>query len=376
MMPKLQPLAVVALAVFCVMQSPLAHAGKLTTLYSFAGGTQGYDPVAGLTYNNGIFYGTTMSGGASGNGTVFSLSSSGTETLLYSFQNSPDAINPAYKMIFSNGTLFGSTLNGGAYGGGTVFEIDSATGTESVLYSFGHHKDGAGPEGLVLNGGTLYGATFAGGAGGVGTLFAIDNSTGAEKLLHSFDGTDGNAPRGDLAYNEGVLYGITGLGGTSNRGTAFEFEIKSKQVTTLFSFTGGYDNSYMDGGVIYESGTLYGIQDVTAVNICCSNIYSIVAASGAETTLHNFGEGRNWTSMTGGLAYQDGILYGTSLEAKGCGNVYKFTISTGKYALIYKFHGADGCKPNGDVIYVNGALYGTTESGGANNSGTVFELKP
>ncbi len=59
--------------------------GKLTVLHSFAGGTDGGDPVAGVTIgNDGLLYGTTSSGGissgngGSGGGTVFSLRTDGT----------------------------------------------------------------------------------------------------------------------------------------------------------------------------------------------------------------------------------------------------------------------------------------------------------
>ena len=43
-------------------------------LYRFAGGSDGANPTAGLTKIGRTLYGTTLYGGASGNGTVFSLS--------------------------------------------------------------------------------------------------------------------------------------------------------------------------------------------------------------------------------------------------------------------------------------------------------------
>jgi uncharacterized repeat protein (TIGR03803 family) len=44
-----------------------------TILYSFTGGTDGSQPYAGVTLNNGSLYGTTVFDGASGYGTVFEL---------------------------------------------------------------------------------------------------------------------------------------------------------------------------------------------------------------------------------------------------------------------------------------------------------------
>ena len=62
-----------------------AAAQDLTTLYSFTGG-DGANPAAGLMADPaGNLYGTTLSGGASGQGTVFQLDPSGNLTVLYSF---------------------------------------------------------------------------------------------------------------------------------------------------------------------------------------------------------------------------------------------------------------------------------------------------
>jgi len=65
--------------------------------------------------------------------------------------------------------LYGTTITGGAYGYGTVSEI-TASGTEKVLYNFTGGIDGGLPDAaLVLDGkGNLYGTTFGGGASGFG----------------------------------------------------------------------------------------------------------------------------------------------------------------------------------------------------------------
>ncbi len=46
---------------------------SLTSLYSFAGGKDGYLPLSQLSYEAGLFYGNTLAGGQGGNGTVFSF---------------------------------------------------------------------------------------------------------------------------------------------------------------------------------------------------------------------------------------------------------------------------------------------------------------
>jgi hypothetical protein len=42
--------------------------------------------------------------------------------------------------------------------------------------------------------------------------------------------------------------------------------------------------------------------------------------------------------------------------------------------VLHSFTGADGSSPNGVTVGPDGALYGTTVGGGANNEGTVFQL--
>jgi uncharacterized repeat protein (TIGR03803 family) len=153
-------------------------------LYSFANSPDGAGPFAGLTLDSaGNLYGTTVTGGASGTGTVFKLAPNGsagyTESVLYSFGAGPDGANPYAGLILdSAGNLYGTTPMGGASGFGTVFQLapnGSAGYTESVLYSFGAGPDGEAPyAGLILDSaGNLYGTTFGGGSSGNGTVFKV-----------------------------------------------------------------------------------------------------------------------------------------------------------------------------------------------------------
>ena len=59
-------------------------------LHSFAGGTDGSYPGAGLIEVDGTLYGTTFSGGSAGFGTVFSISTSGAETVVHDFAGGSD----------------------------------------------------------------------------------------------------------------------------------------------------------------------------------------------------------------------------------------------------------------------------------------------
>ncbi len=111
--------------------------GTITTLASF-NGTDGANPYATLVMDSsGNLYGTTAGGGASNDGTVFELASgSGTITTLASF-NGTNGANPLAGLIMdSSGNLYGTTESGGASSDGTVFELAKGSSTITTLASF------------------------------------------------------------------------------------------------------------------------------------------------------------------------------------------------------------------------------------------------
>jgi len=88
--------------------------GKGKDLYDFQDTPDGSQPVAGLVADSaGNLYGTTMTGGQSGNGTIFKLDKTGKETVLYSFSGGIDGSSPQSGLIMdSAGSLYGTTYYG------------------------------------------------------------------------------------------------------------------------------------------------------------------------------------------------------------------------------------------------------------------------
>jgi uncharacterized repeat protein (TIGR03803 family) len=201
--------------------------GKEKVLHSFGSSGDGAYPYYGALLNvKGTLYGTTFNGGAYscgsiGNcGTVFSITTSGTETVLYSFKGPPDDGDlPTAGLANVNGILYGTTEFGDTTGDGTVFSV-TTSGTEKLLYSFKGYGDGVQPLASLVNvKGTLYGTTFHGGANGPGTVFSITTS-GTEKVLYSFQGNpDGAYPVAGLVNVKGTLYGTTWQGGAHSCGS-------------------------------------------------------------------------------------------------------------------------------------------------------------
>lgn len=212
----------------------LSKNGVETVLHSFAGRSDGALPYAGLINIKGTLYGTTWAGGSGcasgGCGTIFSISTSGVERVLYSFAGGSDGANPNAGLTEANGMMYGATspfIGCGSGGGcGTVYRV-SITGKEKVLHHFGHGSDGSQPiAGLINVNGTLYGTTKTGGSGvcgkyprGCGTVYSI-STRGTETVLHSFSGgAGGELPQAGLVYVNHTLYGTTGAGGRSRCGS-------------------------------------------------------------------------------------------------------------------------------------------------------------
>ncbi len=249
----------------------ITPAGVLTTLHSF-GVTDGYNPWGALVQGtDGYFYGTTSNGGANRSGTVFKINSSGSEfTSLYSFcslSGCADGEDPRGGLVQgSNGLFYGTTLSGGPdAGAGTVYSI-SSTGTITTVFSFTNSGDqGEAPYGSLVDiAGNLYGTTELGGSGcsGCGTVFQIVMPAGTLNTLLSFDGTDGQEPLGSLIQaTDGNLYGTTESGGANSAGTIFKISTTGT-FTSLYNFCSKSqctDGGGPFGGLAQDtSGNFYG----------------------------------------------------------------------------------------------------------------------
>ena len=129
-----------------LLASPRAQ-GQETPVYDFGGGNNAGAPFGGVISDAaGNLYGTTTFL----NGAVFKLTPQAgggwSETVLYTFCCGTDGGNPQGSLVMdTSGKLFGTTVSGGAYGLGTVFELvpqSDGSWSESVLHSFGNGKDG------------------------------------------------------------------------------------------------------------------------------------------------------------------------------------------------------------------------------------------
>src|SRR3954454_7796072 len=329
----------------------------LTTLVSF-NDTNGSTPLGGLMFDGaGNLFGTTSGGGAlgsGGNGTVYEIVKTGdiyanTPTTLVSFKGTNGRMPVGDLIADSAGNLFGVTNTGGL-NFGTVFEIaktDSGyANTPTVLVKF-DPKVAAFPHAGLLadSAGNLFGTTGDDtGRATAGTVFEIVKTAAGyasiPTILANFTGPNGIDPMTDLiADSAGNLFGMTFRGGANNSGTVFELVNNggSYTLTTLVNLDLNTTGNGSFGGLTMDAaGNLFG------------------------TTQHG-----------GGVA--SGFI--------GKGTVFEIAKTSGGYAstptilVTFDVNGTSGAAPAaGLLIDAVGNLFGTTNSGGATNNGTVFEL--
>jgi len=102
----------------------ITTSGTETVLHSFGRSGDGEHPYASLINVDGKLYGTTTEGGAKSGGTVFKITTSGTETVLHRFRGRLEGGESPYASLINvNRTLYGTTEESGASGVGTVFSL-------------------------------------------------------------------------------------------------------------------------------------------------------------------------------------------------------------------------------------------------------------
>ena len=197
--------------------------------------------------------GTTYSGGANGFGEVFSATYNGggpsflNDVLpVYSFTDGADGGNPFGGLSFNEsasltgGEFFGTASTGGANGDGTVYTVnDDGTGFNTV-YTFSGF-DGATPVGDLqpsANGLDLFGVTRFGGTGNNGTVFGVGvgpTNDGDLEGVFSFPSTgsfglSGSQPIGGLDVYGPTIYGTTWGGGPSNSNNGEMFALSPPEI--------------------------------------------------------------------------------------------------------------------------------------------------
>lgn len=258
-----------------------------------------------------------------------------TKLIDFSGVNPPYYGSNSWGDLMSDGIFFyGMTRDGGTNNKGMIFKIKPDGSGYADLHDFGGVADGTNPEGsLIFDGSYLYGMTLYGGTNtscmfGCGTIFKIKPDGTGYLILHNFsDSPDGKYPPRSLFYDGTFLYGMTNFGGMSSAGAIFKIKPDGGSYTILFNFSGV--NGIDPWGSLISDGTfLYG-------------------------------------TTTDGGTNSAGVIFKIKPDGTGFTKILNFKNDT-----------LHGVHPGGNLIYDGTFLYGTTQLGGLNNTGTIFKIKP
>jgi kumamolisin len=265
---------------------------------------------------------------------------------------------------------------------------------ESILHTFQSSSpvDAESPTTALIQGtdGNFYGTTSTGGSSTSGTVYKM-TSQGVVTILHNFgDGSvvdDGFQCEAALVQgSDGNFYGTTEYGGSVNFGAIFKMTPQGV-VTILHSF---YDGSVTQDGynpraalIQGTDGNFYGTTG-SGGSASEGTIFKMTP-QGAVTIVHSFGdgsvpnEGLNPSALVQG---SDGNFYGTAQSggAFDKGTIFRMT-PQGVVTTLHDFGSGnvsdDGANPNAPLIQASdGNFYGTTSTGGSADEGVVFQMIP
>jgi uncharacterized repeat protein (TIGR03803 family) len=195
-------------------------AGVVTPLYTF---DINHGPRSLVQGRDGNLYGTAGQG--SQNGSVFKLTTAGKMNILYNFDGVHGA-NAGMLLQGSGPNFFGTTVAGGATGDGVAFMI-TPSGVLTVVHTFDRDDPANGylaTDLFLANDGNFYGVTAYGGKFGYGVIFRM-NTKGAFTVLYDFDKNHGSSPVALMQHTNGKMYGTTSTGGTYSRGGLYQFDM-------------------------------------------------------------------------------------------------------------------------------------------------------
>ncbi len=211
--------------------------------------------------------------------------------------------------------------------------------TVSAVLSFPTTIQGAASGVVLGSDGFLYGTALA-----TNSVYKVAPDGTGFQIIHTFPQPDGHGFNFDgyypsrelVAPGDGYLYGDCANGGDSGNGTIYRISA-SGAFQRLYSFTAEDSSFHNADGAGPQSGL--------AVN----------------------GDGFLYGTTKGGGPNGEGTVFRISRDGTGFQMLHAFTFSSA----------TDGSNTYAPLLWGgNGFFYGTTQSGGANFFGTIYQIKP
>ncbi len=337
----------------------LTPGGILKTIYEFSS-SQGWEPFALLQASDGNFYGLLQNIGP---GTIFRVTPAGVMTTMQKFNGLDGSyMGPGELMQGSDGNLHGGTLDGGSDNDGVLFTLTLSSEVQppSVV---------TGSASMVTNHTAMLSASISpnGGDTQAGFLYSTNSSmTNAESVNQDVGSSPGTALLSLEVVN------LTPA--TTYYYQAFASNSAGTVNGAVASFTTAELAGYAISGVVTLqgvglAGVTVNINGVPAITQAPSGQYSEAVTPGGDYIVTPFAVGYTFTPPS------------VSFNNLSANQVANFAAAVAApstaFSTLVNFSGANGVAPSsGITLASDGNFYGTTQFGGANNVGTVFQLTP
>lgn len=335
-------------------------------VYNHGFAPEGLNPIQGLVKDaSNVLFGVKYSGGSGGAGLVYKQSADGSGfQVIHNFSGN-QARNPNGRLtLASDGMLYGVCGNGSNTAnlvrGGAIYRLNTDgsgfqvnrefnTGTSTVCTPVGGFVEGSGGE--------LYGiAQESYISPGSASIYRINKDGSGFSVIKTLNpNTEGYGPYETLTLSGNFLYGTCINGGSSGSGTAFRIQTNGTgfQVLRNFSFSGSDGALPISGLTMASNGRLYGIASFGGT-LGFGTIYTMNPDGTNFTILLSFDQASHGTiSLTKLKQATDGNLYGTTQNGgtNGTGTFFRYNISINTYTVIRNFD-TDEFGSQGELIEI------------------------
>lgn len=212
------------------------------------------------------------------------------------------------------------------------------------------------------------------------TMTALSVAQGQTfNVVYSFTGGSGGAGPGGLTVYGSTMYGVAG-GGSYGEGTIFQIGTDGSGFNILHSFDTASGANPTGGGLTLDGSTLYGMTGVGVGN-WYGTVFQIGTDGSGYNVLHSFTGVPDGMAPASGLTLDGSTLYGTT-QAGGnndSGTIFEIGTNGSSYRIVTSF-GNGSSWPYGTVTISGSTLYGMTSASsgthlsGPYGNGTIYSL--
>ncbi|MBL7912352.1 MAG: hypothetical protein JNJ41_14925 [Bacteroidia bacterium] len=225
-----------------------------------------------------------------------------------------------------------------------------------------------------------------------GRLFCVINETDAFLWTALQNGDDAKSRKlhGSITYPGNItvsmargltlanhkLYGVTENGGDNGGGTIYSIESKTQAVEIACEFTNKENLKPISLPVFDGDSSLIGLSENEKKQKLfwyVYNIYSKKITKKTECTgdWFSFGYFPNGCVQMG----SDKCIYITDVFASGKpGTILRIDKNLEKTTLLYEMDAKVAGEPDGDLVFMNGKIYGLTSGGGPTDDGLIYSI--